>query len=81
MLATLSASRTEDLAAAGESTAAALTGGYQLAYWIGTGLVVTAIAVAALVIEREPERAAHEAARRARVRRGLVAPFSRSRST
>ena len=61
VLATLSASRTEDLAATGDSTASALTGGYELAYWIGTALVVAAIAVAALVIEREP-KAEREAA-------------------
>ncbi len=54
VLATLSASRTEGLAAKGESTAAALTGGYHLAFYIGAGLVVAAIAVAVTVLR--PQR-------------------------
>jgi EmrB/QacA subfamily drug resistance transporter len=55
VLATLSASRTEGLAAKGESAAAALTGGYHLAFYIGAGLVVAAIAVA-LVFFRPQRR-------------------------
>jgi EmrB/QacA subfamily drug resistance transporter len=60
VLATLSASRTEDLAGQGHSMAAALTGGYHLAFYIGAGLVVAAIAVALLLLrpERRPRRAA-----------------------
>ncbi|MDQ2672911.1 MAG: MFS transporter, partial [Actinomycetota bacterium] len=40
-----------------ESTAAALTSGYHLAFGIGAGLVVVAIAVALAVLqpERQPE--------------------------
>jgi EmrB/QacA subfamily drug resistance transporter len=60
VLATLSASRSEGLAGHGESTAAALTGGYHLAFWIGAGLVVAAIAVA-LVVLRPQRRAATRA--------------------
>jgi EmrB/QacA subfamily drug resistance transporter len=56
VLATLSATRTEDLIEKGESTAAALTEGYQLAFWIGAGLVVVAIVVAVTVLK--PERQA-----------------------
>ena len=56
VLATLSATRTEDLIENAESPAAALTGGYQLAFLIGAGLVVLAIAVAAMVLR--PERQA-----------------------
>jgi EmrB/QacA subfamily drug resistance transporter len=56
VLATLSASRTEGLAAKGESAAAALTGGYHLAFYIGAGLVVAAIAVAVTVLR--PQRPA-----------------------
>ena len=46
VLATLSASRTKTLSASGHSQAAALTGGYHLAFWIAAALVACAIAVA-----------------------------------
>jgi EmrB/QacA subfamily drug resistance transporter len=47
VLATLSNSRTEHLLAGGQPRAAALTGGYQLAFWIAAGLAAGAIAVVA----------------------------------
>ncbi|MBS1880793.1 MAG: DHA2 family efflux MFS transporter permease subunit [Actinobacteria bacterium] len=50
VLATLSSSRTGSLLAEGQSGAEALTGGYQLAFAIGAGLLVVAIAIAALVL-------------------------------
>lgn len=59
-LATLSAARSEGLIRAGENTAAALTGGYQLAFLIGTGLVAVALVVAVTVLQ--PEREAAETA-------------------
>jgi MFS family permease len=59
VLATMSTSRTDDLLAQGESTAHALTSGYQLAFIIGAGLVLGAIAVAATVLA--PIRAAEHA--------------------
>jgi EmrB/QacA subfamily drug resistance transporter len=59
VLATLSTSRSNDLEAAGQSTASALTSGYHLAFWIAAGLVVAAIAVAAVVIQPE-EKAAEQ---------------------
>jgi EmrB/QacA subfamily drug resistance transporter len=59
VLATLSTSRSDSLEAAGHSTASALTSGYHLAFWIAAGLVVAAIAVAALVIQPE-EKAAEQ---------------------
>jgi EmrB/QacA subfamily drug resistance transporter len=59
VLATLSTSRSNDLEAAGQSTASALTSGYHLAFWIAAGLVVAAIGVAALVIQPE-EKAAEQ---------------------
>jgi predicted MFS family arabinose efflux permease len=50
VLATVSAGRTSTLAAHGHSVADALTGGYHLAFWIAAGLVVAAIAVAAVTL-------------------------------
>jgi EmrB/QacA subfamily drug resistance transporter len=67
VLATLSASHTNKLLAQGQSTAQALTGGYQLAFWIAAGLVAVGIVVALVVVrpqgavamapEGEPESA------------------------
>jgi MFS family permease len=54
VLATLSASRSDQLIGDGEPTAAALTSGYHLAFGIGAGLVVVAIAIAVTVLQ--PER-------------------------
>ena len=51
VLATLSASRSQDLAAGGTAQAAALTGGYHLAFWIAVALVVAAIGVALTVLQ------------------------------
>ncbi len=56
VLATLSAARSEHLLARGDATAAALTGGYRLAFLIAAVLVVAAIAVAGTVLR--PERQA-----------------------
>ena len=53
LLATLSAERTQSLLDAGESQAAALTSGYQLAYLIGAGLAAIAVAIAIFVL-RQP---------------------------
>jgi EmrB/QacA subfamily drug resistance transporter len=58
VLATLATSRTEGLRADGESVAAALNGGYHLAYLVGAALVGVAIVVA-LVALRSPA-ASHE---------------------
>jgi hypothetical protein len=51
VLATLSTTRTDKLLAAGDSPAAALTGGYHVAWIIGAGLVLAAIALAITVVE------------------------------
>ncbi|MER7623445.1 MFS transporter [Streptomyces sp. NPDC126503] len=61
VLSTLAASRTETLSAAGHSTAEALTGGYRLAFAVGTGLLLAALAVAATVLRRRPTRTAGNA--------------------
>jgi MFS family permease len=58
VLATLSATRSDDLIGAGQSTASALTSGYHLAFVIGAGLVLAAIAVAITVLQ--PEKQASE---------------------
>ncbi|MDX6696988.1 MAG: hypothetical protein QOE65_385 [Solirubrobacteraceae bacterium] len=58
VLATLSATRSDGLIAAGHSTASALTSGYHLAFLIGAGLIVAAIAVAVVVIEPDVPEAA-----------------------
>jgi hypothetical protein len=52
VLATLSSSRTETLAADGASQAVALTGGYHVAFWIAAALVGAAIVVALTVLEQ-----------------------------
>src|SRR5919198_293965 len=54
VIATLSTTRTENLLAGGESQADALTGGFHLAFLIGAGLVVAAIAVAVSVLKPAP---------------------------
>jgi MFS family permease len=63
VLATLSATRSQDLLAGGDSQAAALTGGYHLAFLIGAALVVAAIAVATVVLQGEKKAAKRLAAR------------------
>jgi len=50
VVATLSTSRTNSLLAGGDSAASALTGGFHLAFLVGAGLVVAAIAVAVSVL-------------------------------
>jgi EmrB/QacA subfamily drug resistance transporter len=51
VLATLATSRTDSLLASGDSGAAALTGGYHLAFLVAAGLVVGAIVLALAVLE------------------------------
>jgi EmrB/QacA subfamily drug resistance transporter len=60
VLATLSATRTDNLLAGGTSPDAALTSGFHLAFWIGAGLVAGAIAVTALVVRSAPALAEAE---------------------
>jgi EmrB/QacA subfamily drug resistance transporter len=62
VLATLASSETGRLRETGDSALAALNGGYHLAYLIGAGLVLVAIAVAVSVLQ--PERKAAEKATR-----------------
>jgi EmrB/QacA subfamily drug resistance transporter len=58
ILATLASSRTEDLLAGGDSTASALTGGYQLAFIVAAGLVAAAVVIALTVLRSEQAAAA-----------------------
>ena len=60
VLATVSATRSDNLIAAGKTTASALTSGYHLAFVIGAGLVLAAIVVAVTVLQ--PEEKAESAA-------------------
>ncbi len=60
VLNTLAATRTHHLVAHGTSNAAALTSGYHLAYLVAGGLMIVAIAVAALVLESVPAAVAVE---------------------
>jgi len=55
VLATLSATRSEALIKSGESTTAALTSGYHLAFGIGAALVLIAIIVAVTILEPDPQ--------------------------
>jgi EmrB/QacA subfamily drug resistance transporter len=64
VLATLSATRSEDLVASGSSQAAALTDGYHLAFAIGAALVVVAIGVAVGVLQGEKKAAKRAATSR-----------------
>ena len=50
VLATLATARSDGLIADGQSTAAALTSGYQLAFGIGAGLILTGLALTASVL-------------------------------
>ncbi|MFM9692114.1 DHA2 family efflux MFS transporter permease subunit [Streptomyces europaeiscabiei] len=62
VLSTLAASRTESLAAEGQTAAEALTGGYRLAFAAGAGLLVIAFTVAFTMLRRPERRAAQEPA-------------------
>jgi EmrB/QacA subfamily drug resistance transporter len=59
VLATLSSTRTHDALTSGVGSHAALTAGYHLGFAIGALLVVAAILVAVVALERAPQPAAH----------------------
>ncbi|MEU5657364.1 MFS transporter [Streptomyces sp. NPDC047737] len=59
VLTTLAASRTERMLTTGHGRAESLAGGYQLAFTVGTGLLVAAFAVAFLVLRPSSSRASH----------------------
>jgi EmrB/QacA subfamily drug resistance transporter len=61
VLATLSATRTDNLIADGTANASALTSGYSLAFMIGAGCLLAGIAVTAFVIKPAPMPAHGEA--------------------
>ena len=62
ILATVSSSRSDHLLAHGSTQAAALTGGYHVAFWIAAALIVACIVVGILVVEPPERAAAHVAA-------------------
>jgi hypothetical protein len=53
VIATLATTRTDSLLAQGDSTASALTGGYHMAFLIGSALVTAAIVLALTVLRSE----------------------------
>jgi EmrB/QacA subfamily drug resistance transporter len=57
VLATVSATHTENLLGDGDAPSAALAGGYHLAWAIGTGLLVAAALTAAIVLRPQPAAA------------------------
>jgi MFS family permease len=61
VLATLASGRTDDLASAGASHAAALNGGFHLAYLVAAGLMVVAAIVSVTVLRRQTAPAGHDA--------------------
>ncbi|MFD0821957.1 MFS transporter, partial [Micromonospora zhanjiangensis] len=73
VLSTLAAGRTGRLAATGASPAAALTGGYHLAFAVGAGLLVTAFLVVLVVLRRRRTDRALPHARPVRRRRRRLA--------
>ena len=73
VLATLASSRSEDLLAAGESSPAALTSGYHLAFAVGAGLVLAGIGVALTMLRPERVAAEETAKRRGAARRPAYA--------
>jgi EmrB/QacA subfamily drug resistance transporter len=62
VLATLATDRTEALLSHGDSTAGALTGGYQLAFLVAAGIVGAALLIAAAVLRSGPPVPQPEAA-------------------
>jgi EmrB/QacA subfamily drug resistance transporter len=54
VLATLSSTRSADLLASGHGVANSLVGGYHLAFWIATGLIIAAIAIGAALLKSTP---------------------------
>ncbi|MEV4374893.1 MFS transporter [Nonomuraea sp. NPDC049637] len=63
VLSTLAASRTQELRAGGAAEAAALTGGYHLAFATSAGLLAAAVVVALAVLRRPRAAASAEASR------------------
>jgi hypothetical protein len=62
VLASLAASRTDTLLAAGESQAAALTGGYHVAFFAGALFAAAAAAIGGLLLRQGAYAGAHEGA-------------------
>jgi MFS family permease len=83
VLSTLAASRTARLLAAGHPAAAALTGGYHVAFAIGAGLAGAALVLAALVLRptrTEPAAESPDESSTGQAETGQAEPSSRSRT-
>jgi hypothetical protein len=52
VIATLSATRAENLIAGGEPTASALTSGYHLAFGVGAALLIVSLVIAVTVLQQ-----------------------------
>jgi EmrB/QacA subfamily drug resistance transporter len=81
VLATLSASRTSHLIAQGHSTAAALTSGYHLAFWIAAGLTAIAIAIVPVVRRAEAQNSSAECGPTTATARLSATPAATSRTS
>jgi EmrB/QacA subfamily drug resistance transporter len=81
VLATLSTSRTSHLIAQGHSTAAALTSGYHLAFWIAAGLTATAIAIVPVVRRAEAQNSSAECGPTTATARLSATPAATSRTS
>ena len=57
VLATLATTRSETLTRHGDTISQALTGGYRLAFAVGAGIVLVALALSAWILEPLPEPA------------------------
>jgi EmrB/QacA subfamily drug resistance transporter len=81
VLATLSATRSDSLIAHGRGTASALTSGYHLAFLVGAGLVVAAIAIGVTVLQPDerPESEEPESDARRTERSGPEPAYSEAR--
>jgi hypothetical protein len=60
VLATLSTTRSEALLGSGHNVTDALVGGYHLAFWIATGLILAAFALGAALLRPTSAPASHD---------------------
>ena len=61
LLSTIAITRTENEVAAGTATPAAMTSGFQLAFWVGAGIALAGVVAALTLIRQEEIAVAPEA--------------------